>query len=111
MSQQHIKDYFWLDLWEWLHESVCKINVCLQWHLESEAIGKVQCLFDGPKSTCIFLGYETVRVQPQVPEFDEERLDGLYLEYFSEGKACEGDTIFHINNFINVGDTYISMNG
>jgi hypothetical protein len=78
-----------------LQDSFDEVDVAADGHFEGEAIGEGGVLADGLKNVGVLRGHDGLGGESQVPELDEERLQGLDLEDLSQRHAREGVVRVH----------------
>ena len=77
-----------------------EIDVGFERHLEGEAVSKGNIFADSLEKSSIFGRHDGLGSKAEVPEFNEEGLQGLYLEYLCESHPSEGAVDFHLFNYI-----------
>ena len=100
MPQQDLKGFARLNGSKRLKYFFVEIHVSFERHLKGEAVGKGNIFADGLEKSSILGCHDGLGSQPEVPEFNEEGLQGLDLEYLGESHPSEGAVDFHLFNYI-----------
>ena len=100
MPQQDLKGLARLNGSKRLQYFFVEIHVGFERHLKGEAVCKRNIFPDRLEKSSILGRHDGLGSQPEVPEFNEEGLQGLDLEYLCESHPSEGAVDFHLFNYI-----------
>ena len=96
MAQQYFEGPARVDGSQTVEYLVVEVDVGAQGHFEGEAVGEGDVLADGPKESRVLSGHHWFRGEPQVPELDEQGLQGLDLEYLGQRHASKRAVRLHL---------------
>jgi len=93
MRYQNFKGLFLVEVGKGLQDFLHEIIIALKWDFKGEAVYESDTFPDFFENMVIIMGNYTFGSESQIPEFDEERLDRLNIEYLHQVKFGERNSL------------------